>query len=478
MLNFRGKSILTIISVFCVVGITFSETDIRDSFGAKPGDANWDADFDYNADGTVDGEDLAWSILEQEKDQAIGQIPYNKEYVLVRFHPELKPVSQDGLLQRFNTGLVKSITPNTTGYHRVNVPLGQTVENFVTILKAQAEVAAAQPDFKCRKLEVPNDPLYRYQWNFDRIRAPEAYDLTFGGQSDVVIAVVDTGVAYEDYGEYSRGPDFAGTKFTSGYDFINDDTHPNDDDGHGTHVAGTIAQTTHNNLGVAGLAYACSIMPIKVLGADGTGGAHALSEGLRWAVDNGARVINMSLGFENGVNPGAIVQDAIEYAYSREVIVVAAAGNDGSSPSYHGGIQYPAAYPECVAVGAVRFDNQRSYYSNYGAEITCVAPGGDLGVDQNNDSYGDGILQQTFLSSNYSNFEYVFFQGTSMASPHVASAAALFLSRAGGGPSQFFNAIEITSTDLGSHGFDNSYGYGLIDLVNIIKQGQGWGADS
>ncbi len=416
-----------------------------------------------------------------ERDTFTGQplFPFHSTHVLIRFSNPEAIASIDAMLEQFGSRRIDPAEiPRQTNYFRIRVPEGKTAELFIAELKNNPKVRDVQLDYFCRKLGEPNDPYYRYQWNFDLLDVPKAWDLTAGGRDSISVAILDTGVAYEDYGDFSRAPDLAGTRFVHPYDFVNSDTHANDDEGHGTHVAGTIAQTTNNTLGVAGIAFGCAIMPIKILDNNGVGSSYSLAEGIAWAVENGASVINMSLGFPVGVNPGRIVEDEIEKAYRSGVICVAAAGNDADDYGYSGGLEYPGAYPECVCVGSIRYDQKRAYYSNYGNGLDCVAPGGDVRVDQNRDGYGDGILQQTMSPGNPTAFEYYFYQGTSMATPHVAAAAALFKSRRGGGPVEFMDAIAGTSRDLGASGLDPEFGYGLIDLLDIIKRGQGWGADS
>ncbi|MBN1551133.1 peptidase S8, partial [bacterium] len=466
--------------VLClVIGANFaSDQDklLDRHFGQEKDQKQWDSRADMNSDGIINGDDLALSVRQQMLDEK-HKIRVDN-HVLVKFKSMLAQRDIESFLKQNNTGFINELSVSSTGYRRIKVPEGETVESFLSILLKDSKVLRAQPDFICRVSETPNDQYYYLQWHFPLIKAPEAWDLTGGGKNEVVVAILDSGIAYEDYGEYAQAPDLAGTAFAKGYDFINDDNHANDDEGHGTHVSGTVAQTTNNSIGVAGIAYRCKLMPVKVIDETGSGTSYSLAEGLRWAVDNNADVINMSLGFAVGVNPGAIIEDAIRYAYDHNVICVAAAGNDADMPSYHGGISYPAAYDECVAVGAIRYDKSRSYYSNYGSGITCVAPGGDVRVDQNGDGYADGILQQTFSRKNYTNFSYTFAQGTSNATPHVAAAAALFKSRKGGGSDAFFAALADTCIDLGPEGYDPEYGYGMIDVAKIVRKGQGWGADS
>lgn len=272
----------------------------------------------------------------------------------------------------------------------------------------------------------------------------------------VTVAVIDTGVAYENYGSYRQAPDLTETSFRAGWDFVNGDSHPNDDHGHGTHVAGTIAQSTNNGTGVAGIAHGASIMPIKVLDSDGSGTDPGIADGIVWAVDHGAEVINLSLG---GPDPSSVLESAVDYAHAHGVTVVAASGNDDSD------VGYPAAFENCIAVGAVRYDETRSYYSNYGPALDVVAPGGDTSEDQNNDGYADGVLQQTFdpNTGDYTDFGYWFFQGTSMAAPHVSGVAALLIAQGSAtAPDEVRAALESMAKDKGPAGWDEMYGHGLI----------------
>ena len=334
---------------------------------------------------------------------------------------------------------------------RIRLSAGETVEAALQRYRQRQDVAYAEPNYIAEAFGVPNDPYYSYQWHLSQIGLEAAWDISTG--SGAVVAVIDTGVA--------QLSDLAGTSFVQGYDFVNNDSNPTDDNGHGTHVAGTIAQSTNNSLGVAGVAYGATLMPVKVLNKSGSGTYADIADAIRYAADNGANVINMSLG---GPSPAAYLQDALQYAFNKGVTIVAAAGNDGQNS-----ISYPAAYNDYViAVGATRFDKARAPYSNYGSGLDVVAPGGDTSVDQNGDGYGDGVLQQTF-SSTPNSPGYYFYQGTSMATPHVAGVAALVISNGNAQtPADVREALQSSAEDLGSAGWDSSYGHGLINAASAL----------
>lgn len=354
----------------------------------------------------------------------------------------------------------------------LQVPGGRVLE-WVDYLSRLEEIEYAEPDYVAWKSGAANDTYYNpYQWNFFNwgqlsngvasnhgVQGDAAWNTTTG--SGVIVAVVDTGVAYENFGAYAKAPDLAGTAFVAGWDYVNNDAHPNDDEGHGTHVAGTIAQTTNNSSGCAGLAYGASLMPVKVLDSAGSGFHSWIADGIRYAANNGAFVINLSLGSRSG---SSTLQSAVDYAWSTKgVVVCAATGNAGKN-----GIDYPARYTNTIAVGATRFDGARCSYSNWGTGIDIVAPGGDTGFDQNGDGYGDGILQQTF-SGSVTNFGYYFFSGTSMATPHVAATAALVKANKPAYTNhQVRSAIQTKAKDLGAGGYDTKYGNGLVSAKDAL----------
>ena len=305
---------------------------------------------------------------------------------------------------------------------------------------------------------TPNDPAYRAQWHLPAIDAATAWDVTVG--TGTTVAVLDTGVAYETTGPYVQAPDLAGTSFAPGWDFVAGDSHPNDENGHGTHVTGSIAETTGNGLGGAGAAPGATIMPLRVLDAEGGGSDFNLAQAIRFAADHGASVVNMSLG---GTSSSAVVRDAISYASGRGVVLVASSGNDGAPT-----VGYPAAEPAVIAVGAVRRDLTRPAYSSYGSQLDLVAPGGDLSVDQDRDGYPDGILQQTFADG-WTTFCMCFLQGTSMAAPQVSAVAALVAARGVTDPMVIEQVLESSAVDLGPPGRDDQHGAGLVQAGAAVR---------
>ncbi|MES9874801.1 MAG: S8 family serine peptidase [Candidatus Sedimenticola sp. 6PFRAG7] len=331
----------------------------------------------------------------------------------------------------------------------------------LNMLKHEPGVVSVEQNAYAFAYMSPNDPYYfPYQWNMERIGMESAWDYNAG--AGVTVAVIDTGVRESLL-------DLAGTLFTAGYDFVNSDLDPNDDKGHGSHVAGTVAQTTNNSLGVTGIAYNATLMPVKVLNKRGTGTIDDIADGVYFATDNGADIINMSLG---GPSYTETLENAVNYAWNHGVVVICAAGNESSSEP-----AYPAAYENAVSVSATTYGDSLASYSNYGDTIDIAAPGGDTG-DNNGDGYDDMILQNTFLRRNEG---YYFYAGTSMASPHVAAVAALVKSA---NPElsniEIRGILESTAEDLGATGWDQSFGYGLVDAYAAVQAagGSGGGGDT
>ena len=274
---------------------------------------------------------------------------------------------------------------------------------LIETLSRDSRVEHAEPMALYRATFVPNDPLYASkQWNMRRVGAERAWSYTCG--KGITVAVVDTGIACFDNGPFSRGTDLAGTRCEGGWNFVDDTPQAYDDQGHGTHVAGTIAQTTNNGMGAAGLAFCASLMPVKVLSKQGFGSVANVAEGIRFAADEGAQVINLSLG---GPIRSGILEDAVRHALAAGVVVVAAAGNSGRR------VGWPAAYPGVVAVSATDDTDKIAWFSSRGPEIAIAAP-------------GVGITQQTVCNGGRDKCEiFGTFNGTSMASPHVAGVVAM-----------------------------------------------------
>jgi serine protease len=319
-----------------------------------------------------------------------------------------------------------------------------------------AECAPAQPGAATKGF--PDDPCFRYQWHLRQVSLPAAWAL--GQGRGVTVAVIDTGV--------SRVPDLRDTKIVAGYNFVADNERAEDDHGHGTHVAGTIAQATNNRLGVSGVAFGATILPLKVLSAEGRGSMAAIAQAIRYAADHGARVINMSLG---GPFPVTTIRHAIDYARNKGVVVVAAAGNDG-----RGRVSYPARYPGVLAVASTQFDEHTTFYSNWGKEIDLAAPGGNTKVDQNGDGKPDGVLQNTVVPGDISRTDYLWFMGTSMASPHVAGVAALVIGAGVTRPDAVEAVLLETArrpkpAGAGASGrIDDHYGAGIVDANAALKK--------
>jgi subtilisin family serine protease len=282
---------------------------------------------------------------------------------------------------------------------------------------------------------IPNDALYsQYQWNLPSIKTEKGWNIS-KGDNHVIVAVVDTGVQLDH-------PDLQG-RLVDGINIMDKKVPPEDDVGHGTHVAGIIAASVNNGEGVAGVSWFNKVMPVKALDSTGAGSTYSVAEGIIWATDHGAKVINMSLG---NYASAQFLHDAIRYAYDRDVVLIAASGNDNTARP-----GYPAAYPEVFAVAATDAKSHKASFSNYGSYIDVAAPG-------------------ETIPSTYPGNQYAALSGTSMASPHAAALAALIRSV---NPSlsneEVMQMMRRSATDLGEKGKDDYFGYGQIDMLRSLE---------
>lgn len=318
------------------------------------------------------------------------------------------------------------------------------------------------------------------QWNFlaeTGVNAPEAWaNLARAGRpggKGVTVAVLDTGVAYADRGRFRRSPDLSKSRFVRGWDFANNDPYPNDDNGHGTHVASTIAEGTGNAIGLTGLAYGVQLMPVKVLDAEGEGDSGRIAAGIRFAADRGAQVINLSFEFPSDITRSQIpnILDAIRHARRKGALVVGASGNAAAAA-----VAYPARSSDVLSVGATTQHGCQADYSNEGADLDIVAPGGGVDAALEGDPFcrpleppGLDIFQMTFTSSPRRFGLPDGYIGTSMAAPHASATAALVIASGVLGPKPTPGAIErrleLTATDLGPAGKDPHYGWGRINAA-------------
>ncbi len=397
------------------------------------------------------------------------------------------------------------------GAERVlELPQGIGVSAAKQALTANPAVAYAVPNYVAHASAIPNDPgpigtpggWQRTQWNFlpcgslcgetasqyqakGGLNAPEAWDIlkqrgaAYGRRARV--AVLDTGIAYTNKKpRFRRSPDFSRKQFMPGHDFVDKDKLPLDEDGHGTHVAGTIAERDNNHVGLTGLVPKAKIMPVRVLDSEGFGTARDIAHGIRFAASHKAQVINMSFEFSLGVNSCAKIKgicSAIKYAFKKGALVVAAAGNENGEP-----VAYPAGAPHVVGVGRTTKDACLASDSRTGVGLDLVAPGGGFpllstcGSDDSVFTRGLPIFQLTFDGPGYTRFGYPGgYEGTSMAAAHVSGVAAMVIAShvVGRSPTavecQLKGSARHTDTQLGQPYDPRLFGAGLIDAAAAVR---------
>jgi len=315
-------------------------------------------------------------------------------------------------------------------YHLVPAIAASVPEAAIERLLKNPKVTRVEPDITVYAIDAELDNA----WGVKRIGAGVVHAYNKG--TGVAVAIIDTGVDYT-HEDLDANFDLA----LLGYDFVNSDTDPMDDHGHGTHVAGTVA-AEDNDVGVVGVAPEAKLYALKVLGADGSGKYSDVIVALQWSVDNGIQVTNNSYGSSG--DPGETVKAAFDNAYAKGVIHVAAAGNSGNPPGQGDNVIYPARWASVIAVGATNLDDERAGWSSTGPDLELAAPG----VDINSTLLGGGYGENS---------------GTSMASPHVAGTAALVIAGEGLTNVEVRTRLQETADDLGPAGFDTKYGYGLVD---------------
>ncbi len=414
---------------------------------------------------------------------AAGAATYVPGEVIVKYRDGTSGSVQQSIEQ--STGTETELeAPGGTA--KLEIEDGDSVRQTVDELQSDPDVAYARPNYVARASAfVPNDPGFARQWNLNApfgLNMPEAWELAAArgapGGRGAVVAVLDTGVAYENWGRYRRAPDLR--RFVRGYDFIDSDRHPNDQNGHGTHVAGTIAQSTNNGVETAGIAYMARIMPVRVLDASGAGDTFSISRGLRFAARRNVDVINLSLEFDSSVRASEIpdIVSALRYARRKGVVVVAAGGNQAGTL-----IAYPARARTVIGVAATTIRGCQAAYSNSGVRTDLAAPGGGVDADNSDTAYdaavcrpnkrGAFVFQQTFTTSVRRFGLPRGYEGTSMAAPHVAGAAALVIASqrlgADPGPAEVERLLESTARDAGEPGFDHRYGHGLLDVAAALR---------
>ena len=443
---------------------------------------------------------------------------YTPGRVLVRFRDNASAGARQAAMAAVSSTAVMTPRPAYADFDVVRIDPAEDAEETAAAFSDRPEVLYAQAAYRVHALFKPNDPLYAtLQWNLPMINMEKAWDIQPQAGSAITVAVVDTGLAYQnatitatipafsdDQGNvypalgsvvipYSAAPQLVGAgnagRIVAPHDFIWDTTTPFDFEGHGTHVSGTIGQLTNDSIGTAGVAFNVKLMPVKViqstwdylLGSPHQGDAGDVALGIRYAADNGAKIINMSIGRTGPPNTAPAIEAAMRYAVAKGVFIAVAAGND-----YENGnpleviAEIASRLPGAVSVAAVDPSKSHAYYSNTATWVELSAPGGS------ERGFGDSgfVYQQTF-DYNFTDtfllppaqyhaprvdmFGYIGYIGTSMATPHVSGVAAMLMQQGITNPAAIEDILEKTAVDLGPPGRDNTFGFGLVDARAALR---------
>jgi serine protease len=435
--------------------------------------------------------------------------------VIVKFRDGL-PVSEHRAAVALISAAATLEQPSGADFDVVQLAVSEDSEVTAQRLSQRADVEYAQPVHRLHTEFVPNDPLYKSnQWNLPLIDLERAWDVQPQAGSSIIVAVIDTGVAYVNATLTADVPAFTldgtaypalgrvtipysaasqlapSSRFVAPRDFVCNSSSPLDFDGHGTHVSGTLGQDTNDGVGTAGVAFNVRIMPVKVIAstwdalfgcADSEGGTDdQVARGIRYAVDNGAKILNLSLGADGAGGSSPVLEAAIRYAVGKGAFVSVAAGN-----SYEDGnpmqvvAEIASRVDGAVSVAAVDPQRQHAFYSSSGSFVELAAPGGSSrGFGANG-----AIWQQTF-DPNFSDtfllapgrfaaprfdvLAYVPYQGTSQATPHVSGVAAMLMQQGIVDPAAIEKALEATATDLGTPGRDDFFGFGLVEARSALR---------
>ncbi|MBX3172224.1 MAG: peptidase S8 [Candidatus Eremiobacteraeota bacterium] len=305
--------------------------------------------------------------------------------------------------------------------------------------------------------KFPDDPLYKIQWNLQMVNVEGGWKHNAG--QNVRVAMVDTGLAYWNAEGHHRLEDLENLKVLEGYDFVREHAEARDEQGQGTHMAGTIAQSTNNGKGAAGIAYEAQIMPFKVLDRQGRGSMADVAAAIRLAGDRKAQVLVLGLG---GPKSSEVLHEAVKHARSQGAVIIAATGVKGNEE-----IPYPAAYPEVLAVSAVDYKGKLTDYSSRGPKIDLAAPGG-----KNRQTDYSGIVQNTIRQGDARHSGYYQWSGTSMAAAHVAGVASLVVSTGVQGPEAVEKILKETARSKGAKGKKQGYGAGIVDAGRAVAKAQ------